>query len=103
MTSMTARASLDGHPRPPQSRSRTARPGGRRRRWAVGLALLLVVGGATANTLLWVAADERVAVLAVARPVPWGQQITEADVVVARLSTDPDVSTVAERDPLSTT
>ena len=60
------------------------------------LALILVGGGALANTLLWVAQDERVAVLAVARPVAWMQQITEADVVVVRLNADPRVVTVAE-------
>jgi len=62
----------------------------------IALALILVVVGGAANTVLWTVQDERVAVLAVARPVAWQQQLTDADVVVVRVSRDPGVSVVSE-------
>jgi hypothetical protein len=67
----------------------------RRRRWLVVLAVVLVAGGGVANTLLWAGQGERVAVLAVARPVPWMQQVSDADVVVVRLAADPGIASIA--------
>lgn len=61
----------------------------RRRRglWVAGVALV-AAGGLTAAGLVGRAGD-RVEVLAVARPVPVGQTIGEADVAVARVADDP--------------
>jgi hypothetical protein len=67
-------------------RSESSRPGAgrteppRQRRPALAaLALLLIVGGALAAGLLAVRMDERVAVIAAAREIPAGTEITEED------------------------
>lgn len=61
----------------------------RRRRglWVAGVAL--VAAGGLAAAVLVGRAGDRVEVLAVARPVPVGQTIGEADVAVARVAADP--------------
>ena len=61
----------------------------RRRRglWVAGVAL--VAAGGVAAAVLVGRAGDRVEVLAVARAVPVGQTIGEADVAVARVATDP--------------
>src|SRR5215470_529412 len=68
----------------------------RRRRPAVlALAVVLVGLGALVNAVaVAVGQGGRVPVLAVARPVPVGQQITEADVMVVQLATTPGLGTV---------
>jgi hypothetical protein len=66
----------------------------RRRRPAVlALAVVLVGLGALINAVA-VGHGGRVAVLAVARPVPVGQQVTEADVMVVQLAPAPGVAMV---------
>ena len=67
----------------------------RRRRglWVAGVALV-AVGGLAAAVLVGRAGD-RVEVLAVARPVPVGQAISEADVAVARVAADPALHPVS--------
>lgn len=66
----------------------------RRRRglWVAGVAL--VAAGGLAAAVLVGRAGDRVEVLAVARPVPVGQAISEADVAVARVAADPALSPV---------
>jgi hypothetical protein len=59
---------------------------------AVGV-LLMVVFGLVA-TVLQLKAANRTSVLAVARPVPVGQTIQAADLVQARISTDPSLRTI---------
>lgn len=99
MTSTTSLpAPRAGDPWPPNGRSGQGPPGPPRRLrpWMIVLAVILVAGGAVANTLLWVAQDDRVAVLALARPVAWKQPITDADVVVLRVAKDPRVAAMSE-------
>jgi SAF domain len=71
----------------------------RRRRpgmWAAGLALV-AAGGLAAAALVGRAGD-RVEVLALARTVPIGQTISEADLIVARLPADPAVQPIPATD-----
>jgi len=59
----------------------------------LALAVVLVGLGALVNAVA-VGQGGRVPVLAVARPVPVGQQVTEADVMVVQLATTPGLGTV---------
>ncbi|RKT11777.1 flagella basal body P-ring formation protein FlgA [Streptomyces sp. 1114.5] len=62
----------------------------RRRRPAVlAMAVALIAAGGLGGAVLYNSTGQRVAVLALARDVPWGQVITEDDLVVARIASDP--------------
>ncbi|AXI81169.1 hypothetical protein C7M71_004685 [Peterkaempfera bronchialis] len=62
----------------------------RRRRPAVlALSVALIAAGGLGGAALYSATGERVAVLALARDVPAGQQLTAADLTVARIAGDP--------------
>ncbi|MFE7559475.1 SAF domain-containing protein [Kitasatospora sp. NPDC057500] len=72
----------------PRSPGRTL--GARRRRPAVlAMAVALIAAGGLGGAVLYNSTGQRVAVLALARDVPWGQVLTEADLVVVRIATDP--------------
>jgi hypothetical protein len=64
--------------------------------WAAGAALVAIGGLAAAG--LVTRAGDRVDVLAVARTVPVGQTIAEADVTVARVPADPALAPVPTAD-----
>ncbi|MFF4649260.1 SAF domain-containing protein [Streptomyces sp. NPDC001380] len=62
----------------------------RRRRPAVlALSVALVAAGGLGGAALYTATGERVSVLALARDVPAGQQLTAGDLTVARIAGDP--------------
>ncbi|WP_245687415.1 SAF domain-containing protein [Streptacidiphilus griseoplanus] len=62
----------------------------RRRRPAVlALSVALIAAGGLGGAALYTATGERVSVLAVARDVPAGQQLTAADLTIARIASDP--------------
>ncbi|MER5351486.1 SAF domain-containing protein [Kitasatospora sp. NPDC002551] len=64
--------------------------GARRRRPAVlAMAVALIAAGGLGGAVLYNSTGQRVAVLALARDVPWGQALTEADLVVVRIASDP--------------
>ncbi|MER7703137.1 SAF domain-containing protein [Kitasatospora sp. NPDC097605] len=72
----------------PRSPGRTL--GARRRRPAVlAMAVALIAAGGLGGAVLYNSTGQRVAVLALARDVPWGQVLTEADLVVVRIASDP--------------
>jgi hypothetical protein len=60
------------------------------------LGLVLAVAGALAFAVLDLRTDPATAVLAVARPVPAGKVITEADLTVARIVPDTSVAVVPQ-------
>ncbi|WP_171064446.1 SAF domain-containing protein [Actinomadura soli] len=68
----------------------------RRPSW-IAAGVMLLMFAVLANVYLFRASDERVPVLRLTRDVPVGQQITRADLDVARVTTDPAVSTIPER------
>ncbi|MER7751705.1 SAF domain-containing protein [Kitasatospora sp. NPDC097643] len=71
----------------------------RRRRPAVlAMAVALIAAGGLGGAVLYNSTGQRVAVLALARDVPWGQVITEDDLVVARIATDPALRPVSAKD-----
>jgi hypothetical protein len=75
--------------------SAAANPLKRRRRGRLlVLSAVLVVIGALVAVWLVSAASSRDAVLAVARPVGYGQQLASADLTTARIGTDPAVASV---------
>ncbi|HEX2297071.1 MAG TPA: SAF domain-containing protein, partial [Pseudonocardiaceae bacterium] len=89
-------ASLNG-----SSRAPALPPPRRRRRPALlALALTMVVLGALGAAYLATSLGETSPVIAVAREVPWGQQLTAADLVEARVSADPALTPIpyAQRD-----
>ena len=87
-SSATDRSGSPAGPEAPVPLRETAVPTRRRRGlWAAGAAL--VAAGGLAAAVLVGRAGDRVEVLAVARPVPVGQVIGEADVAVARVAADP--------------
>ncbi len=89
-------ASLNGSPPPP-----ALTPLRRRRRPALlALALALVVLGALGAAYLATSLGQTSPVIAIAREVPWGQQITAADLVQARVAGDPALAPIpyGERD-----
>ncbi|MCO1575186.1 SAF domain-containing protein [Crossiella sp. SN42] len=61
----------------------------RRRWWLVATAVVLAAAAGYGNYELIAAHDARVTVLVLARPVDWGQRITEADLALARTVEDP--------------
>jgi hypothetical protein len=63
-------------------------PPRQRRPALAALAVLLIVGGAALAGLLALRVDERVPVLVAARDIPVGQQITTADLAVARIAAE---------------
>lgn len=72
---------------------------GQRRPWVFGLGALLATLGALSVVWLVGAAGQRQEVLAVRTDVTYGQELTAADVTLARVSVDPGVAVVpwAER------
>src|SRR4051795_13582812 len=83
------------------SRAPVLPPPRRRRRPALlALALTMVVLGALGAAYLATSLGETSPVIAVAREVPWGQQLTAADLVEARVSADPALTPIpyAQRD-----
>lgn len=78
-------AEVHGLPRAP-----VVPPPRRRRRPALlALAVSMVVLGALGATYLATSLGQTTAVIAIAREVPWGQTLTAADLVEARISADP--------------
>lgn len=89
-------AAVDGSARAP-----ALPPPRRRRRPALlALALTMVVLGALGAAYLATSLGATSPVIAVAREVPWGQQLTAADLVEARVSADPVLTPIpyAQRD-----
>ncbi len=83
-------ASLNG-----SSRALALPPPRRHRRPALlALALTMVVLGALGAAYLATSLGETSPVIAVAREVPWGQQLTAADLVEARVSADPALTPI---------
>ncbi|MEU6237104.1 SAF domain-containing protein [Kitasatospora sp. NPDC047058] len=81
----------------PHAPGRTLRA--RRRRPAVlAMAVALIAAGGLGGAVLYNSTGQRVAVLALARDVPYGQVLTDADLVVARIATDPALKPVAAAD-----
>src|SRR5918997_2924881 len=83
------------------SRTAALPPPRRRRRPALlALALAMVVLGALGAAYLATSLGQTTPVIAVAREVPWGQPVTAADFVEARVSADPALAPIpyAERD-----
>jgi hypothetical protein len=78
-------AEVHGLPRAP-----VLPPPRRRRRPALlALAVSMVVLGALGATYLATSLGQTTAVIAIAREVPWGESLTAADLVEARISADP--------------
>ena len=72
------------------SRAAVLPPPGRRRRPALlALAVTMVVLGALGATYLATSLGQTSPVIAIAREVPWGQTLTAADLVQARIPADP--------------
>ncbi|MFD7452808.1 SAF domain-containing protein [Kitasatospora sp. NPDC059827] len=81
----------------PHAPGRTMRA--RRRRPAVlAMAVALIAAGGLGGAVLYNSTGQRVAVLALARDVPWGQVITDDDLVVARIAGDPALRPVSAQD-----
>ncbi|MBO1419582.1 SAF domain-containing protein, partial [Streptomyces sp. FH025] len=81
----------------PHAPGRTMRA--RRRRPAMlAMAVALIAAGGLGGAVLYNSTGQRVAVLALARDVPWGQVITEDDLVVARIAGDPALRPVSAQD-----
>ncbi|MFH9348713.1 SAF domain-containing protein [Kitasatospora sp. NPDC017646] len=81
----------------PHAPGRTMRA--RRRRPAVlAMAVALIATGGLGGAALYNSTGQRVAVLALARDVPWGQVITDDDLVVARIAGDPALHPVSAQD-----
>jgi hypothetical protein len=70
------------------SGDRLPRPPGRRRPGLAVIAVLLIVLGAAIAGLLALRIDERVPVLVARNPIGIGQQITTADLSIARMATE---------------
>ncbi|MFG3051664.1 SAF domain-containing protein [Kitasatospora sp. NPDC048239] len=81
----------------PHAPGRTLRA--RRRRPAVlAMAVALIAAGGLGGAVLYNSTGQRVAVLAMARDVPYGQVITDADLVVARIASDPVLKPLSAAD-----
>ncbi|MBV2156176.1 SAF domain-containing protein [Kitasatospora sp. SUK 42] len=81
----------------PHAPGRTMRA--RRRRPAMlAMAVALIAAGGLGGAVLYNSTGQRVAVLALARDVPWGQVITEDDLVVARIAGDPALRPLSAQD-----
>ncbi|MDH6114156.1 hypothetical protein P3T36_000557 [Kitasatospora sp. MAP12-15] len=86
----------DGRPAPvAPSRSLRAR---RRRPAVIAMAAALIAAGGLGGAVLYNSTGQRIAVLALARDVPYGQPLTADDLVVARIASDPALSPVAAGD-----
>lgn len=77
------------------SRSLKAR---RRRPAVIAMAAALIAAGGLGGAVLYNSSGQRIAVLALARDVPYGQQLTADDLVVARIASDPALSPVSAAD-----
>lgn len=84
--------------RPLPTAPRAAVPRGRRRPALLALGVLLVVLGVLSGAWLINSAGDRVSVVAVARPVPFGEVINAEDLSRAEVSVDPAVDTVPAED-----
>nr|WP_223242272.1 SAF domain-containing protein [Streptomyces sp. CBMA123] len=62
------------------------------------MAVALIAAGGLGGAALYNSTGQRVAVLALARDVPWGQVITEDDLAVARIAGDPALHPVSAQD-----
>ncbi|MQS15177.1 hypothetical protein F7Q99_23645 [Streptomyces kaniharaensis] len=81
----------------PHAPARTLRA--RRRRPAVlAMSVALIAAGGLGGAVLYNSTGQRVAVLALARDVPYGQVITDDDLVVARIASDPVLRPVSAQD-----
>ncbi|MFD0331331.1 hypothetical protein ACFQZC_32285 [Streptacidiphilus monticola] len=78
---LTAARAVTGAARVPQRR--------RRRPAVLALAVALVASGGLGGAALYLTTGQRVAVLALARDVPAGQQVEPADLVQVRISSTP--------------
>ncbi|WP_405007265.1 SAF domain-containing protein [Kitasatospora purpeofusca] len=64
--------------------------GARRRRPAVlAMAVALIAAGGLGGAVLYNSTGQRITVLALTRDVPWGQTLTEGDLVTVRIASDP--------------
>ncbi|WP_327682928.1 SAF domain-containing protein [Kitasatospora sp. NBC_00458] len=104
-TSATATATAGSAPVavPEQGRGGPRTPGralgARRRRPAVlAMAVALIAAGGLGGAVLYNSTGQRVAVLALARDVPWGQTLTAADLVVVRIAGDPALTPLSAAD-----
>ena len=70
-------------------------PRRRRRPALLALAVSMVVLGALGATYLATSLGQTTAVIAIAREVPWGQTLTAADLVEARISADPALEPIS--------
>lgn len=79
------------------SRSLRAR---RRRPAMIAMAAALIAAGGLGGAVLYNSTGQRIAVLALAHDVPYGQPLTASDLVVARIAGDPALAPVnaADRD-----
>ena len=93
-TPTTRVAAAAGASRPMPVAPRVAAPKGRRRPLMLALGLALVAVGALTSVWLVSTASQRVAVLVLARDVPYGSPITAADLTTTDVSVDPNVATV---------
>jgi hypothetical protein len=84
---LTAARAVTGAARVPQRR--------RRRPAVLALAVALVASGGLGGAALYLTTGQRVAVLALARDVPAGQQVEPADLVQVRISLDPSLKALS--------
>ena len=97
-------AERNGRGDPPGlTRAPSLPPPRRRRRPALlALAVAMVVLGALGASFVATSLGETTSVVALARAVPWGQPLSAADLVEARITSDPALSPIpyADRDEL---
>lgn len=105
MKSATARRSREGGDGVASEASLVTPPKGlgqrRRRPGVMALAVALVAVGGVGGAALFTAKDKRVEVLAVARTVPYGAVVTDADVRTVMVSVGGGVQTVSAKDKRS--
>ncbi|KPH98728.1 SAF domain protein [Actinobacteria bacterium OV450] len=87
------RTALPGPAGPPAAAPRVVRQR-RRRPGLIALSVALIAAGGLSGALLFTASGQRSSVLVVARDVPVGNAITEADLASASLALDPAVKAV---------
>lgn len=94
-----ATAEGDGSVSPPLVKAPALPPPRRRRRPALlALAIVMIVLGALGAAYLATSLGRTSVVIAVARPVAWGQTITAADLVEARVPADPALTPIPYAD-----